>query len=162
MKLAKNLERLGTESAFKILAEAKKLEAEGKKIINLGIGQPDFKTPKHVMEAAKKAIDDGHHGYVISNGIPECREAVCRKINTLEFWEGNKILNIKTPKTKKSIVLDHLSKTAVLVPPKYWCEVKFISKDSILMVACDKYYDFDDYLRTFDQYKKYLKKLWKF
>ena len=43
MKLAKNLERLGTESAFKILAEAKKLEAEGNKIINLGIGQPDFK-----------------------------------------------------------------------------------------------------------------------
>ena len=80
MKLAKNLERLGTESAFKILSEAKKLEAEGNKIINLGIGQPDFKTPKHVMEAAKKAIDDGHHGYVVSNGIPECREAVTRWI----------------------------------------------------------------------------------
>ena len=76
----------------------------------------------------------------------------------IPVW-GKVILNIKTPKKKKSIVLDHLSKTAVLVPPKYWCEVKFISKDSILMVACDKYYDFDDYLRTFDQYKKYLKKL---
>ena len=83
MKFAKNLERLGTESAFAILAEAKKIEATGKKIINLGIGQPDFKTPKHVMEAAKKAIDDGHHGYVVSNGIPECREAVCRKIKKL-------------------------------------------------------------------------------
>ena len=42
-----------------------------------------FKTPKHIMEAAKKAIDDGHHGYVVSNGIIECREAVCRKINKL-------------------------------------------------------------------------------
>jgi len=83
MKFVKNLERLGTESAFAILAEAKKIEATGKKMINLGIGQPDFKTPKHVMEAAKKAIDDGHHGYVISNGIPECREAVCRKIKKL-------------------------------------------------------------------------------
>ena len=51
MKLAKNLERLGTESAFKILAEAKKLESDGKKIIHLGIGQPDFKTPKHIIEA---------------------------------------------------------------------------------------------------------------
>ena len=83
MKLAKNLERLGTESAFAILAEAKKIEATGKKMINLGIGQPDFKTPKHIMDAAKKAIDDGHHGYVVSNGILECREAVCRKIKKL-------------------------------------------------------------------------------
>ena len=83
MKLAKNLERLGTESAFKILAEAKKLELEGKKIINLGIGQPDFKSPKHVVDAAKKALDDGHHGYVLPNGIIECRQAVTRKIKKL-------------------------------------------------------------------------------
>jgi len=83
MKLAKNLERLGTESAFKILAEAKKLESEGKKIIHLSLGQPDFKSPKHVVEAAKKALDDGHHGYVLPNGIIECREAVTRKIKKL-------------------------------------------------------------------------------
>ena len=83
MKFVENLYRLGTESAFAILAEAKKIEETGKKIINLGIGQPDFKTPRHVMDAAKKAIDDGHHGYVVSNGILECREAVCRKIKKL-------------------------------------------------------------------------------
>ena len=103
MKLAKNLERLGTESAFKILAEAKKLESEGNKIINLGIGQPDFKTPKHVMEAAKKAIDDGHHGYVISNGIPECREAVCRKINKLYGADINPDRIIITPGGKPTM-----------------------------------------------------------
>ena len=62
MKLAKNLERLGTESAFSILAEAKKLEAKGKEMIHLGLGQPDFKSPRHGVEAAKKAIDDVHHG----------------------------------------------------------------------------------------------------
>ena len=83
MKLAKNLERLGTESAFAILAEAKKLEAQGKKMIHLSLGQPDFKTPKHVVDAAKKAIDDGHHGYVLANGILECRQAVTRKIKKL-------------------------------------------------------------------------------
>jgi len=83
MKLAKNIERLGTESAFKILAEAKKLEAEGKKIIHLSLGQPDFKSPKHVVEATKKALDDGHHGYVLPNGTIECREAVTRKIKKL-------------------------------------------------------------------------------
>ena len=83
MKLAKNLERLGTESAFKILAEAKKLEAEGKKIIHLSLGQPDFKSPKHVVDATKKALDEGRHGYVLPNGIIECREAVTRKIKKL-------------------------------------------------------------------------------
>ena len=103
MKLAKNLERLGTESAFKILAEAKKLEAEGNKIINLGIGQPDFKTPKHVMEAAKKAIDDGHHGYVVSNGIPECRQAVSRKINKLYGADINSDRIIITPGGKPTM-----------------------------------------------------------
>ena len=83
MKLAKNLVRLGTESAFKILAEAKKLESEGKKIIHLSLGQPDFKSPKHVIDATKKALDDGHHGYVLPNGIIECRQAVTRKIKKL-------------------------------------------------------------------------------
>ena len=80
MKLAASLDRLGTESAFSVLAEAKKLEAAGNPMIHLGLGQPDFKTPKHVVEAAKKALDDGHHGYVMSNGIPECRQAVTRWI----------------------------------------------------------------------------------
>jgi len=83
MELAKALNRLGTESAFSVLAEAKKLEAQGKPMIHLGLGQPDFKTPQHVVDAAKKALDDGHHGYVLSNGIPECRQAVVRKVKKL-------------------------------------------------------------------------------
>ncbi|MFL2887132.1 MAG: pyridoxal phosphate-dependent aminotransferase [Candidatus Pelagibacter sp.] len=83
MKIAQNLQRLGTESAFKILAEAKELEADGKKIIHLSLGQPDFKSPEHVVNATKKALDDGHHGYVLPNGIIECREAVTRKIKKL-------------------------------------------------------------------------------
>ena len=83
MKLAKSLDRLGTEPAFSVLAKAKKLEAQGMPMIHLGLGQPDFKTPKHVVDAAKKALDDGHHGYVLSNGILECRQAVTRKIKKL-------------------------------------------------------------------------------
>ena len=59
MRLAKNIEKLGTETAFKILAEAKNLEADGNKIIHLSVGQPDFKSPKHVVDAAKKALDEG-------------------------------------------------------------------------------------------------------
>ncbi len=72
--------RLGTESAFEVLARANKLSAEGKDIINLGIGQPDFKAPDHIVEAAAKALRDGHHGYTPANGIVECREAVAADI----------------------------------------------------------------------------------
>ncbi len=83
MKLAAGLSRLGTENAFKILAEAKKLEKEGKKIIHLSLGQPDFKTPNHIVNSTAQALKDGHHGYVLPNGIIECREAVSRKIKKL-------------------------------------------------------------------------------
>jgi len=83
MKLTKNLSNLGTETAFKVLAEANELEKQGKKIIHLSLGQPDFKTPNHIVDATVKALKDGHHGYVLPNGIPECREAVSRKIKKL-------------------------------------------------------------------------------
>jgi aspartate aminotransferase len=83
MKIAESFFRLGTETAFDILAKAKKLESEGKHIINLGIGQPDFSTPKHIVEAAKKALDDGHHGYTPANGILELRQAVSRHIKKM-------------------------------------------------------------------------------
>jgi aspartate aminotransferase len=76
MMLADNLSRLGTESAFEVLARAAALQAQGRDIINLGIGQPDFKTPPHVVEAAIKALRDGHHGYTPANGILPLREAV--------------------------------------------------------------------------------------
>jgi len=73
---AASLSRLGTESAFEVLARAQKLAAAGKDIINLGIGQPDFRTPAHIVEAGIKALRDGHHGYTPANGIPALREAV--------------------------------------------------------------------------------------
>ncbi len=79
-QLVDAMARLGTESAFEVLARANKLAAGGKSIINLGIGQPDFKTPGHIVEAAVKALRDGHHGYTPANGIPELREAVAADI----------------------------------------------------------------------------------
>lgn len=71
---------LGTETAFSVLARAKALEAQGKSIINLGIGQPDFATPEHIVEAGVKALRDGHHGYTPANGVLPLREAVCRYV----------------------------------------------------------------------------------
>ena len=74
------MSRLGTESAFQILARAKRLEAEGRDIINLGIGAPDFRTPDNVVEAGCKAIRDGMHFYTPAKGLPALREAVAADI----------------------------------------------------------------------------------
>ena len=76
MLLAKKLTQLGTETAFDVLARAQKLKDAGWDIINLGIGQPDFPTPANIVEAAAKALRDGHHGYTPANGILPLREAV--------------------------------------------------------------------------------------
>ncbi len=85
IKLSEKMSRLGTESAFDVLARAEALAAKGVPIINLGIGQPDFKTPAHVVEAAVKALRDGQHGYTPSPGIPALREAVAADIYK---WRG--------------------------------------------------------------------------
>tara|TARA_Y100000590_G_scaffold291149_1_gene327869 strand:- start:5162 stop:6325 length:1164 start_codon:yes stop_codon:yes gene_type:complete len=83
MKIAKNVNRLGTEAVYNIFAQTKKLTEQGKEIIDLSLGQSDFKSPKHAVDAAIKALKDGHHGYTLPNGTIECREAVSRKIKSL-------------------------------------------------------------------------------
>lgn len=74
---------LGTETAFDILLKAKKLEKEGKSIIHLEIGEPDFDTPQNIKEAAKKALDEGYTHYGPSQGLPELRELVAQKAGEL-------------------------------------------------------------------------------
>jgi aspartate/methionine/tyrosine aminotransferase len=81
MLLAESLNRLGTETAFEVLARAAELQRQGKDVINLGIGQPDFQTPPHIVEAAIKALRDGHHGYTPANGILPLREAVAKDLH---------------------------------------------------------------------------------
>ena len=82
MQVSKRIFELETETAFAILSKANELASKGMDIINLGIGQPDFPTPKNIQEAAIKAIKDGKHGYTPSNGLPELREAVTAKLST--------------------------------------------------------------------------------
>ncbi|MGY3436927.1 MULTISPECIES: pyridoxal phosphate-dependent aminotransferase [unclassified Marinovum] len=89
MIFADSLSRLGTESAFMVLARAQKLAQQGKDIINLGIGQPDFQTPEHIVEAGIKALRDGHHGYTPANGLPVLREAVAADLNSRHGVEVN-------------------------------------------------------------------------
>jgi len=79
-QISENMLNLGTENAFVVLARAAELERQGHDVINLGIGQPDFKTADNIVEAAVKALRDGHHGYTPGNGILELREAVATDI----------------------------------------------------------------------------------
>ena len=74
-------DRIGEENAFAVLARATALAAQGRDIINLGIGQPDFRTPEHIVEAAVKALRDGHHGYTPATGILPLREAVAADLH---------------------------------------------------------------------------------
>jgi aspartate/methionine/tyrosine aminotransferase len=72
--------RMGEENAFAVLAKAAELQRRGREIVNLGIGQPDFKTPPHIVEAAVKALSDGEHGYTDATGILPLREAVAEDL----------------------------------------------------------------------------------
>ena len=83
MKIAKSVNKLGTEAVYNIFAKTKKLIKEGKEIIDLSLGQSDFKSPPHAVDATIKALKAGHHGYTLPTGIIECREAVSRKIKSL-------------------------------------------------------------------------------
>jgi len=74
------MERLGTETAFSVLAKAKALEARGREIIHLEIGEPDFDTPSHIVEAGCRALRDGHTHYTPTAGIPELREAIAADV----------------------------------------------------------------------------------
>ena len=74
------MSRLGTESAFEVLARAKALERQGKEIVHLEIGEPDFDTPAHIRDAAKRALDDGATHYGPAAGLPELREAIAKDI----------------------------------------------------------------------------------
>ena len=82
LQLATRMSRLGTETAFEVLAKARALEAQGRSVIHLEIGEPDFDTPAHIVEAAKRALDEGYTHYGPAAGLPELREAIAQDIST--------------------------------------------------------------------------------
>ncbi len=91
------MSRLGTETAFEALARAKALEAQGRSIVFLGIGEPDFDTPEHIVEAAKDALDDGYTHYVPSAGITEARQAIAADVSRRLDYETPASRVIVTP-----------------------------------------------------------------
>lgn len=103
MQFAERMNRLGTESAFDVLAKAKKLEAQGRKIIHLEIGQPDFPTPFNICEAAFRAMKDGYTGYGPAAGLLELREVVAEHISTTRGIEVHPDEVVITPGAKPII-----------------------------------------------------------
>src|SRR3981189_2112897 len=90
MNFADRMSRLGTESAFEVLARAKALERQGKEIIHLEIGEPDLDTPAPIREAAKRALDGGATHYGPAAGLPELREAIVKDV------EGTRRIPVST------------------------------------------------------------------
>src|SRR5947209_3518101 len=80
LPIAGRMERLGTETAVEVLARARALEVQGRDIVHLEIGEPDFATPANIVEAAKRALDDGYTHYGPSAGLPELRAAIAEDV----------------------------------------------------------------------------------
>ena len=81
MRVAQRMSRLGTETAFEVLVKAKALEAQGRDVVHLEVGEPDFPTPENIVEAGVRALKDGKTKYTPSAGIPELREAIARHVS---------------------------------------------------------------------------------
>ncbi|RME45689.1 MAG: pyridoxal phosphate-dependent aminotransferase [Chloroflexi bacterium] len=100
MKFAQRMSRLGTETAFEVLARAKALEAQGRDIIHLEIGEPDFDTPAHIVEAGVRALREGHTHYTPAAGVPELRQAIARHISESRGIDARPEQVVVTPGAK--------------------------------------------------------------
>jgi aspartate/methionine/tyrosine aminotransferase len=128
------MERLGTETAFSVLAKAKALEAQGREIIHLEIGEPDFDTPSHIVEAGCRALRDGHTHYTPTAGIPELREAIAADVALSRGIEVDPAQVVVTPGGKPIMFFTILALVEegdeVLVPnpsfPIYESMVNFV------------------------------------
>jgi aspartate aminotransferase len=100
MQFAARMDRLGTEGAFEVLARAKALEAHGRDIIHLEIGEPDFDTPPHIVEAAIQALRDGHTHYTPATGMPQLRKSIAEHISRSRGVEASPEQVVVTPGAK--------------------------------------------------------------
>jgi aspartate/methionine/tyrosine aminotransferase len=134
LRFAERMARLGTEGAFEVLAQARMLEAQGRDIIHLEIGEPDFDTPPNIVDAAVRAMRDGHTHYTPASGILEVREAVARSVSVSSGVETSPLNVVLTPGSKNIIHFALLSLVSpgdeVLVPdpgyPNYASLTNFV------------------------------------
>ena len=146
MNFADRMGRLGTESAFEVLAKAKGLEAQGRDIIHLEIGQPDFITPANICEAAFKAMKDGHTGYGPSAGLLEFREVIAEHISQTRGVEIHPDEVTVTPGAKPIIFFTILALVnegdEVIYPnpgfPIYESVIDFIDGKAVPLLLCEE------------------------
>ena len=122
--ISQRAQNLQPSATLKVTGRAKELKRQGKSIVSLSAGEPDFKTPKHICEAAIKAINDGFHGYTMNPGTPELREAICAKLqrdNALNY-EPDQILCSNGAKQSVGFSILALVDPGdeVIIPAPYW------------------------------------------
>ncbi|MDE3000589.1 MAG: pyridoxal phosphate-dependent aminotransferase [Gemmatimonadota bacterium] len=100
MNLARRMDNLGTESAFEVLVKARELEARGRDVVHLEIGEPDFDTPAHIVNAAREALQSGYTHYGPPVGLPELREAIARDVSRFRGIQVNPDQVVVTPGAK--------------------------------------------------------------
>ena len=138
-KYADRMSRLGTESAFEVLAHARRLEAQGRDIIHLEIGEPDFTTPQNIIDAACRAMGSGATHYTPAGGIPEVREATARYVTAQTGAQTSADNVILTPGSKNVLLFALLALIEegdeVIVPdpgyPIYRSLVEFIGARAV-------------------------------
>jgi len=134
VRFAERMSRLGTEGAFEVLARARKLEAEGKRIVHLEIGEPDFATPDNIVEAAIGAMQNGYTHYTPASGIWEAREAVAQFVSRMLSTEVEAADVVLVPGSKNVLLFTLLACVEpgdeVILPdpgyPAYASQVSFI------------------------------------
>ena len=134
MHFAERMDRLGTETAFEVLARARKLEEEGRNVIHLEIGEPDFDTPEHIRNAAKQALDEGYTHYGPAAGLPELRDAIAEEVERTRGVPTNRDQVVVTPGAKPIMFFSILAcvdeRDEVLYPnpgfPIYESVIRFV------------------------------------
>ncbi|MBI5573409.1 MAG: pyridoxal phosphate-dependent aminotransferase [Elusimicrobia bacterium] len=158
MRTAIRMSRLGTETAFEVLAKARALEAKGKEVVHLEIGEPDFDTPKNIREAAKKAIDAGYTHYGPSAGLPELRSVIAEYISKTRNMRVEPDEVVVTPGAKPILFFTILTwlrpGDEVILPspgfPIYESMVNFVGAKPILLPLREE----NDFSFTVDDFKK--------
>src|SRR5438094_6906452 len=124
VRFAERMSRLGTEGAFEVLAKARKLEAQGKHIVHLEIGEPDFNTPDNIVEAGISAMQNGYTHYTPASGIMEVREAVAGFVTRMLKTEVDPLDVVLVPGSKNVLLFTLLAciergDEVILLDPRY-------------------------------------------
>ena len=132
MQLSSNLSRFSESETIKMSKLARELKAQGVNVINLSLGEPDFNTPEHIKEAAKKAIDENYSHYTPVSGYPELKEAICKKLkrdNGLEYTPQQIVVSTGAKQCIANTMMSILDDDdEIIIPTPYWVSYSEIAR----------------------------------